>query len=82
MSVDRYTKIVLTVIAACLIWLSLGGPSLISPVSAQSDRVYIAGWIDQDGSFRSLPRPAGQAKAAEPGRAVSPAALPMWQWNN
>ena len=82
MSADRYTKIVLTVIAACLIWSSLGGPSLISPVSAQSDRVYIAGWIDQDGSFRSLPRPAGQEKAAEPGRAVSPAPLPIWQWNN
>ena len=30
------------------------------------DRVYVAGWIDQDGSFRPLPRPAGQEKAAEP----------------
>ena len=82
MSVDRYTKMVLTVIAACLIWLSVGGPSLISPVSAQSDRVYVAGWIDQDGSFRSLPRPAGQEKAAGSGKTASPTPLQIWQWNN
>jgi hypothetical protein len=82
MSVDRYTKAVLTVIAACLIWLSLGGPSLVVPVSAQNDRVYVAGWIDQDGSFRPLPRPAGQEKPATSGRTLSPTPLPIWQWNN
>lgn len=82
MSIDRYTKTVLTVIAACLIWLSVGGPSLIAPVSAQSDRVYVAGWIDQDGSFRPLPRPVAQEKPAESGRTLSPAALPIWQSNN
>ena len=29
MVVDRYTKAVLSVIAACLVWLSVGGPSLL-----------------------------------------------------
>jgi hypothetical protein len=38
MSVDRYTKVVLTVIAVCLVWLSLGGPSLTIPVQAQGGR--------------------------------------------
>ena len=46
--VDRYTKLVLTVIAICLVWIALGGPSLITPVEAQAgDRVILAGWIDQ-----------------------------------
>ena len=55
MSVDRYTKAVLTVIAACLVWLSVGGPSLLTPVSAQSEqRVLIAGWVDGDGRYRPL----------------------------
>jgi hypothetical protein len=52
MKVDRYTRVVLTVIAVCLVWLSLGGPSLLTPVAAQQsrqsgyERVIIAGWID------------------------------------
>ena len=37
MYVDRYTKLVLTVIAVCLVWISLGGPSLITSASAQGD---------------------------------------------
>jgi hypothetical protein len=28
-----------------LLWLSVGGSSVITPVKAQSDRVYVAGWI-------------------------------------
>lgn len=56
MSLDRYTKVVLTLILACLVWISVGGPSLIAPVQAQSEnRVLIAGWIDQDGNLRTLP---------------------------
>ena len=35
MFVDRYTKVVLTVIALCLVWLSVGGPSVAPPVQAQ-----------------------------------------------
>ena len=56
MSVDGYTKLVLTVIAICLVWLSLGGPSLITPVKAQTaDRVLLAGWVDAKGSVLALP---------------------------
>ena len=59
MSVDRYTKAVLTVIAACLVclvWLSAGGPSLITPVSAQADGVLLRGWIDESGAVMSFPK--------------------------
>ena len=56
MSVDRYTKAVLTVIAVCLVWLSAGGPSLITPVSAQADGVLLRGWIDETGAVMSFPK--------------------------
>ena len=56
MTVDRYTKVVLTVIALCLIWLSVGGPSLMTPVSAQDDgRVLLRGWVDENGRVMSFP---------------------------
>jgi hypothetical protein len=55
MTVDRYTKLVLTVIAVCLVWLSLGGPALITPVSAQTDGVVLRGWVDQSGAVFSFP---------------------------
>jgi hypothetical protein len=55
MAVDRYTKVVLTVIALCLVWLSAGGPSLITPVRAQDNQhVILAGWVGQDGKVRQL----------------------------
>jgi hypothetical protein len=81
MTVDRYTKTVLTLIAVCLLWLSVGGPSLISAVvEAQSDRVYLAGWIDQDGAVRSFPRPPGSVSAK--GRSDgTPTPLPIWESN-
>ena len=46
MKTDLYTKTVLTIIAACLVWICLGGPSLITPVQAQRQLqdVVIAGW--------------------------------------
>ena len=61
MPVDRYTKLVLTVIAVCLVWLSVGGPSILTPLSAQADqqRVLIAGWVDGDGTVRKLYLPHG-----------------------
>jgi hypothetical protein len=55
MSVDRYTKVVLTVIAICLVWLSVGGPSLITPVSAQAEGVLLRGWVDQNGFVVKFP---------------------------
>ena len=80
MTVDRYTKAVLTVIAVCLLWLSMGGPSLITPVKAQENRVYLAGWIDEQGYTRPLPIPPAAGKGA-PGKPVPPAPLPIWQSN-
>jgi len=77
MTVDRYTKVVLTVIAACLIWLSVGGPSLVSSVSAQTsgyERVLLAGWIDQAGVERPLPAYPPTAT----GKPARPAPLPVW----
>lgn len=56
MSVDRYTKLVLTVIAVCLMWIAAGGPSLITPVKAQTgDRVLLAGWVDATGNVLRFP---------------------------
>lgn len=59
MAVDRYTKFVLTLIAVCLVclvWLSAGGASLITPVHAQAEstRVLISGWVDGDGNVRRI----------------------------
>ena len=77
MTVDRYTKVVLTVIALCLVWIALGGPSVITPVSAQNDRVYLAGWIEEGGAFRPFPRMPAAGKP-EAGKPVPPAPLPVW----
>jgi len=70
MVVDRYTKLVPTVIAACLLWLSVGGPSLLTPVSAQADdqRVIIAEWVDAGGGVQKL-------RARIPGTAGLPVAV-------
>ena len=61
MPIDRYTKAVLTVIAVCLLWISLGGPSMLptatAQVSAADQRVVIAGWVDDQGTPRPFPRP-------------------------
>jgi hypothetical protein len=62
MAVDRYTKLVLTVIAVCLVclvWLSAGGPSLATPVGAQTDqRVLVGGWVDVKGNVVRFPEVA------------------------
>ena len=81
MALDRYTKLVLTVIAVCLVWLSIGGPSMITPVQAQGDRVILAGWVDERGAVVSFPKtpPAydsnGRVIDPEQSRAAYP--LPM-----
>lgn len=57
MRVDVYTKFLLTVIAACLMRLSLGGSALLPIAHAQTERtavsgynrVVIAGWLDNKG---------------------------------
>jgi hypothetical protein len=64
MTVDRYTKAVLTVIAICLVWLSLGGPALLPTATAQAvdprglNSVYLAGWVDGSGTVRTLTPPS------------------------
>jgi hypothetical protein len=59
MRTDTYTKVVLTVIAACLVWIAAGGPTLIPRVQAQGDavtRVRIEGWSESViGSVRVRP---------------------------
>ena len=81
MTVDRYTKAVLTVIAVCLVWLSVGGPSLITPVRAQDDaRVLLRGWVDDTGRAIAFPAPPPLADPANqrltPVKARSTAPLP------
>jgi hypothetical protein len=60
---DLYTKFVLTVIAACLVWLALGGPAFLTVAHAQRssgyDRVVISGWVDGTGKEHVLSDPAG-----------------------
>ena len=58
MKTGLYTKAMLTVIAMCLVWMSLGGPSLLVPVQAQTvvPRVVIAGWESNgDNVTKGLP---------------------------
>ena len=67
MTVDRYTKAVLTVIAVCLVWLSVGGPSLITPVRAQDEtRVLLRGWMDDTGRVISFPAPIPLSDSVNP----------------
>ena len=57
MRIDGYTKVVLTIIAACLVWLSVGGPNLLPTAHAQvgtNPRVLIAGWVDVRGQVHDL----------------------------
>ena len=58
MRVDTYTKAVLTVIAAALVWIGVALAPIGSRVEAQaaaaSSRVLIAGWVDSGGGLHSL----------------------------
>jgi hypothetical protein len=61
MNTDRYTKAVLTVIALCLVWMSVGGPALLPVVGAQpgvaigATDIVIVGWRDARGEIVKLP---------------------------
>ncbi len=59
MRVDLYTKTMLTIIAACLVWLCLTGTALMPVVTAQTpsaaQQVQLAGWIDAKGQVHLLP---------------------------
>lgn len=64
MRVDLYTKAVLTVIAGCLVYMCLGGPSLLPTLEAQRkkgdlpqgpiSRVVIVGSENEFGSFSRI----------------------------
>jgi hypothetical protein len=62
---DRYAKAVLTIIAVCLVWIALGGPSLLPVVGAQqgASEVVIVGWRDANGQVWPFPAYLG----ADPG---------------
>jgi hypothetical protein len=68
MKIDAYTKLVLTVIAICLVWISIGGPSLITSVTAEAQvstsvqRVIIVGYQEGvvDVNSKALPLPVTQ----------------------
>jgi hypothetical protein len=84
MSVDRYTKVVLTVIAVCLVWIALGGRALTPPVGAQArfDRVILAGWEDENGNARAFPNPPPPANRFKPSDGKAPShAFPIWNTN-
>jgi hypothetical protein len=42
MRIDRYVKVVLTIIAVCLVWIALGGPQLLAPAHAQSESAQVS----------------------------------------
>jgi hypothetical protein len=74
---DSYTKFVLTVIAACLVWLALGGPAILTVAHAQRssghDRVVISGWVDEAGKEHAL---------SDPGRSNIPGVPVAVVWGN
>jgi hypothetical protein len=55
--VDLYTKVILTVIACCLVWLCLGGSGVQTSLQAESggNRVILAGWVGPNGVIHQLP---------------------------
>ena len=64
MSPDRYTKVVLTIIATALVWLCIVLTPIGTRLEAQTkagtqaasrSEVYVAGWIENDGSNGERP---------------------------
>jgi hypothetical protein len=59
MKVDLYTKAVLTIIAATLVWLTFGGRGFTTTVVQAQDRtpsrVIVVGWEDPQGYLYKLP---------------------------
>jgi hypothetical protein len=70
MRIDLYTRVMLTIIAACLVWLGLGGPSVVTPTQAQdTTHVVITGWMDDKGTTHKLASCCGRES------------LPVWVSN-
>jgi hypothetical protein len=71
MKIDRYTKVILTIIAACLVWMSLGGPSLITTANAASPSVvYVAGLWDLDNRPQNFYEHGKRSDVAMPVRVI------------
>ena len=69
MRTDVYTKMMLTIIAACLVWLTLGGPSLVTSLHAQQENfVLLSGWIDLDRKIVRFPRTTPSLNNSRRGR--------------
>jgi hypothetical protein len=69
MRIDLYTKIVLTIIAACVVWMAVGGPIQLAPVHAHANRpdaVTLSGWIDANGTSHRLPPVKNGGPSAQP----------------
>lgn len=68
MRTDLYTKTVLTVIAACLVWMCLAGRSMMPVAKAQgtgTQQVILMGWTDNGGvrhPFDTKPLPVAERK--------------------
>lgn len=56
MKTDFYTRAVLTVIAVCLVYLSLRGAALLPVAHAapETTRVLVSGWVDSGGYIHKL----------------------------
>ncbi len=69
MRTDTYTKVMLTVIAACLIYIALGRPAMLPVAQAQNEpaHVILAGWSQSTAgaamSLGSQPLPVGGLNA-------------------
>ena len=65
MRTDAYAKVMLTVIAACLVYIALGRPAIVPAVHAQNEpaHVILAGWSQSPTgaalSLGSQPLPVG-----------------------
>jgi len=63
MKTDLYTKVMLTIIATCLLWLSFGGPSRLMVLQAASPQTHVVidGWMPMgsNGQYIGLQRTSG-----------------------
>ncbi len=71
MAIDRYAKVVLTVIALCLLYLCLGRPAIMTGAAAQTSvasdsRLILRGWTDATGKEWRFPQPASYTNGAAP----------------
>ena len=75
MKIDVYTRVMLTIIACCLVWLCLDAPFSLQAQTQgnfpqgnnpNGNRVLVAGWVDETGSVRLFPGPSPAAGNALP----------------